>query len=150
MRAASLAEVKSVYLFPMANGLDQYLADRLTQDHIFQVVTDPKAADAVITDRLGVAFETQLLKVRPDLKPVPPPKPVARTKTRTRAERKGKKEHEPIGAASSFHAANGTVFLVACEDHSRWSGPPIRSRTTTRLRTWSVRRRGSPRSWKPT
>src|ERR1700691_4888254 len=76
LRAASLAEVKSVYLFPMSNGLDQYLADRLTQGHIFKVVTDPKAADAVITDQLGKAFEAQLLLARPDLKPVPPKPPV--------------------------------------------------------------------------
>ena len=39
-----------------ARGLDQYLANRLTDDHIFQVVTDPKQADAVFTDRIGEAF----------------------------------------------------------------------------------------------
>src|ERR1700723_1478629 len=77
LRAASLAEVKSVYLFPMSNGLDQYLADRLTRDHVLQAVTDPKVADAVITDKLGQGFETELLRVRPDLKPLPPKKEIS-------------------------------------------------------------------------
>jgi hypothetical protein len=111
IRAASLAEVKSVYLFPMSNGLDQYLADRLTRDHVLQVVTDPKAADAVITDRLGDAFEFQLLKVRPELKPLPPPKPVKKDDADKDAPKdEDKKEEEP--RVSSFHPSRGTVFLV--------------------------------------
>ena len=35
-----------MYLLPMPNGLDQYLANRLTKVAFFQVVTDPKTADA--------------------------------------------------------------------------------------------------------
>jgi hypothetical protein len=117
VRAASLAEVKSVYLFPMSNGLDQYLAVRLTADHILQVVTDPKAADAVITDRLGQAFQEQLLKVRPELKPVPPPKPVSADKDKDKdADKdadKDKKDDEFMAVpASTFRPANGTVFMV--------------------------------------
>ena len=45
--AADLASVKNVYVLKMARGLDQYLANRLTADHVFQIVTDPKLADAV-------------------------------------------------------------------------------------------------------
>ena len=117
VRAASLAEVKSVYLFPMSNGLDQYLADRLTRDHVFQVVTDPKAADAVITDRLGDAFQTQLLTARPELKPPPPPKPPSTDKDKdkdadTDAKKDDKEQEALVPVASSFHAAHGTVFLV--------------------------------------
>ncbi len=55
--AQTLQSVKSVYLFPMRNGFDQYLAGRLTEQHLFQVVADPKAADAVFTDRVGPSFE---------------------------------------------------------------------------------------------
>ena len=57
MTGANLAEVKSVYLMPMANGLDQYLAVRLSNNGVVQVVTDPQKADAVMTDSLGAGFE---------------------------------------------------------------------------------------------
>lgn len=110
--AASLAEVKSVYLFPMANGLDQYLAECLTRDHVFKVVTDPKAADAVISDQLGKGFEAQLLEVRPDLKPVPPKPPVA-DKDKDDKDKAEKKEDQPyIVPPSVFHSAHGTTFLI--------------------------------------
>jgi hypothetical protein len=111
VRAASLAEVKSVYLLPMAHGLDQYLADCLTRDHALQVVTDPKAADAIITDRLGEAFEGQLLKVHPELKPPPPPKP-SKTDADKDADKDKKEQDSIVPAVSSFHAASGTIFLV--------------------------------------
>lgn len=120
LRAASLAEVKMVYLFPMEHGLDQYLANRLTQGHILKVVTDPKVADAILTDKLGVAFETQLLQVRPDLKPVPPPKPVTDKdkdkskddKDKDKTETEKKEDEPPAIPPGSFRGAKGTVFLV--------------------------------------
>ncbi len=56
---------RSVYVFPMAAGLDQYLASQITQDHVMQVVADPKLADTVLTDRLGEAFEQSLAKLHP-------------------------------------------------------------------------------------
>jgi hypothetical protein len=111
VRAASLAEVKSVYLFPMAHGMDQYLAERLTRDHVLQVVTDPRVADAVITDRLGVGFETALLKARPELKPVPPAKPKKDDADKDSDKDKDNKEEE-IVPVSAFHSGHGTVFLV--------------------------------------
>lgn len=154
LRAASLQEVKSVYLFPMQYGLDQYLADRLTHDHVLQVVTDPKAADAVITDRLGDAFQEELLRVRPELKP-PPPKPPSKDKDKTadkdkdkdkdadKADKADKKdEEEDIRPPSSFHSARGTVFLVHAKTQQVvWSAyqlpgshdPKTMERTATRL-----------------
>jgi hypothetical protein len=108
--AATLAEVKSVYLFPMSNGFDQYLADRLTRDHIFQVVTDPKMADAVITDKLGLGFQAELLKARPDLAP-PPPKKESSDKDKD-TNKKEVKEDEFTPPTNSFHATQGTVFIV--------------------------------------
>jgi hypothetical protein len=56
---ADLAQVHKVYLLPMTNGMDQYLANRLTGLGVFQVVTDPKKADAIFTDHIGEAFESQ-------------------------------------------------------------------------------------------
>jgi hypothetical protein len=150
LRAASLGEVKSVYLFPMSNGLDQYLADRLTHDHVLQVVTDPKVADAMITDRLGDAFQQELLRLRPELKPPPPPKPVKKEGDKDKDSDKDKesdkddkdKDKQDFSPVSSFHAARGTVFLV----HARtqqvvWStyeqpgahDPKSMERTATRI-----------------
>jgi hypothetical protein len=58
--AADVRSVKTVYLLPMSNGLDQYLASRLASESVFQVVTDPKKADAVLTDHVGESFEKSL------------------------------------------------------------------------------------------
>ena len=67
--AATLLDVHTVYIFPMHNALDQYLASELTQQHVFQVVSDPKLADAVFTDRMGPTFEqtfdTRVLDAKP-------------------------------------------------------------------------------------
>jgi hypothetical protein len=63
--AADLSGVHSVYVMPMAKGLDQYLANQLTNHAVFQVVTDAKLADAVLTDRLGEGFESQLATMLP-------------------------------------------------------------------------------------
>ena len=58
--AAGLSDVKTVYLMPMSNGLDQYLAVQLTTGAVLQVVVDPQKADAVLTDHLGQSFEQSL------------------------------------------------------------------------------------------
>src|SRR5215467_8353864 len=73
--SADLAGVHKVYLLPMSRGLDQYLANRLTSDHVFLVVTDPKQADALLTDRIGEGFETQYDNLYPKPEPPKPPKP---------------------------------------------------------------------------
>src|ERR1700685_3154978 len=66
LACAQYAGPKTVYILPMADGLDQYLAQWLTQDHIMQVVADPKTAEVVMTDRLGEAFEQKMKEIRPD------------------------------------------------------------------------------------
>src|SRR5580693_6623087 len=57
---------KTVYILPMASGLDQYVAQWLTKNHVMQVVADPKAAEVVMTDRLGEAFEQKMKQIHPD------------------------------------------------------------------------------------
>jgi hypothetical protein len=57
---AQVFGVKTVYVLPMAGGLDQYLALQLTSEGILQVVTDPKKADAILTDGIGARFEQSL------------------------------------------------------------------------------------------
>jgi hypothetical protein len=65
LASAQYAGPKTVYILPMAAGLDQYLAQWLTKDHIMQVVTDPKTAEVVMTDRLGEAFEQKMKELHP-------------------------------------------------------------------------------------
>jgi hypothetical protein len=56
---------RTVYVLPMAGGLDQFLAQWLTREHVMQVVADPKIADVVLTDRLGEAFEQKMAEIHP-------------------------------------------------------------------------------------
>ena len=56
---------KTVYILPMAGGLDQYLAQWLTKDHVMQVVTDPKSAEVFMTDAVGQPFEQRLKQLVP-------------------------------------------------------------------------------------
>ncbi len=63
------SNVHTVYIMPMQHGLDQYIANQLTREHVLNVVADPARADALFTDRLGEALETELEKLHPTLKP---------------------------------------------------------------------------------
>jgi hypothetical protein len=123
-----LHQVKRVYILAMASGMDQYLANQLTKDGVFEVVTDPKAADAIVTDHVGEPFQKKL----DDLYP-PPPKPKAPEATKPAADagvtvdvgdsapdaRSAKKD--PLdgvdfsggGArSSSFGRSKGNIFVV--------------------------------------
>jgi hypothetical protein len=62
LNAAGISEIKTVYVFPMHNSLDQYLVSRLAQTHTFEVVSDPKLADAVFTDSMGPTFQSAFNK----------------------------------------------------------------------------------------
>lgn len=126
---AQLANVHSVYLLPMTGGLDQYLANRITNSGLFQVVMDPKKADAVFTDRLGDATESRLAELYPE-PPEPKPEPAAEAKPAAtpaagKAEEKPKAEGEdsdsssakpkreaPAAQFSTFGKGKGTIFLV--------------------------------------
>lgn len=67
--AASLAQVKNVYILPMSRGMDQYMANSLTRLAVVQVVTDPSKADALLTDHLGASFEASVRELYPEAKP---------------------------------------------------------------------------------
>ena len=113
--ATDLTNVHTVYLFKMGRGLDQFLASRLTEDHIFQVVTDPKQADAVFSDQIGEGFETKLEELFP---PPESAKPAPSPKEDTTGERTSPFLGDTVNklsnpsSASSFGRARGTVFLV--------------------------------------
>ncbi len=107
--------------------MDQYLANQLTTLGVFEVVTDPKKADAIMTDRVGEPFEKKLK----DLYPPPPPRllPPLRRRPRTPRTPKmirtakppvkdDKKEEKKIASepapprVSSFDRGRGNFFIV--------------------------------------
>jgi hypothetical protein len=133
---AELAGVHSVYILPMSRGLDQYLANRLTNEHTFQVVTDPKLADAVFTDHIGESFQTQMEALYPPPPPPEKPKPEVNDKEgkegkqgKDKKDQKGEDAKGPglmtetvnklsnPSLSSGFGRAKGTVFLVDAKSH---------------------------------
>jgi hypothetical protein len=119
---ADLGAVHTVYMLPMAHGLEQYLANTLTAEHVFVIVTDPRLADAVITDHLGAGLQEKL-----DTMLAPPPA--------EKTDAKGEKDDEPKGSlvepanklsnpadSSSVGHSRGTVFLVTTKSRQvLWS-----------------------------
>jgi hypothetical protein len=127
--AADLAGVRSVYILPMRSGLDQFLANRLTNGGVFRVVTDPKLADAVLTDHIGETFEAQLEEMIPNPEPVKKLAPPATAPPMKTTAPPMKKEDDSskslVGSMvdtdakasnparnSTFGRTKGTVFLV--------------------------------------
>jgi hypothetical protein len=115
LSGADLAGVRTVYVLPMSHGMDQYLANTLTTEHVFAIVTDPKRADAVLTDHIGAGLEEKLdtmLAVPPPEKPEPKAggKGDAKDTPAFLAETANKLEN-PASASSVGHN-KGTVFLV--------------------------------------
>ena len=119
---AELSGVHTVYVLSMSKGLDQYLANRLANDHLFQVVTDPKLADAFLTDRVGETLQSKLEEIFP---PPVPEKPAPAEKEE-KASKKDKDKEPPSnslvgdtvnklaapGTSNSFSRGKGTIFLV--------------------------------------
>jgi hypothetical protein len=102
LSAAGLGDVKAVYLLPMSNGLDQYLAQQLTAGTVLQVVTDPQKADAVFTDHLGESFEQSVADLYGS-------KPKVDDKAADATEDKGA---SPARSGMQGKRGRGTIFLV--------------------------------------
>jgi hypothetical protein len=49
-------KTRTVYIVPMANGLNSHIASRLTSSGVVRVVLEPESAEAVLTDRVDEAF----------------------------------------------------------------------------------------------
>jgi hypothetical protein len=116
-----LLAVKNVYIMPMRSGFDQYLANELTSHGVMRVVTDPRRADAVVTDHLGESFQQRM----DDLFPAPvKPKPQTESKEGdTKAEGDAKvpdkdqlavQDEPEVDSRPVSSGANGkgNVFLV--------------------------------------
>lgn len=120
--SADLAQVRTVYLLPMSSGLDQYIANHLTAQGFYQVVTDPKLADAVITDQIGAAFEIRMSDLFPPEKPTEEKTDAKDEAKMTKEEREEaeaaraverfKVGNSPIQRISTFGRGRGNVFLV--------------------------------------
>ncbi len=136
--AAEIAgsNVRTVYIMPMQHGLDQYIANQLTREHVLDVVADPIRADALFTDRLGESLETELEKLHPTPKPpeqkeATPPDKEKDKDIDKKEDTSGDKDKPPAPKTyrdaepphtSSFGSGKGTMFLV--DAHSRvilWS-----------------------------
>jgi hypothetical protein len=115
--AESVMQVHSVYLLPMAKGMDQYLASSLTRHNVVNVVADPKSADAVFTDNLGAAFQDRLFQLRPELKPAAPAK-----HDDNPDHAKENPDETYVSPPSTFRSSKGTIFLVDVHtQHVIWS-----------------------------
>jgi len=115
--AADLKDVKTVYLYPMPGGLDQHLANQLTNDHVFRVVADPRLADAIFTDQLGKQFEYRLDHIKREPVPATPPAPPAGPPPATppsvaplAGNVVSSADAEPH--STTFSRGKGTLFLV--------------------------------------
>jgi hypothetical protein len=99
-----LTHIRYIYLAPMGNALDQYLANRLTQGGRFQVVTDAQIADAILTDRIGASFETYFTTLYP-----PPAKAVE-----TESDKDGStvETGEERPRVSTLGRARGNLYLI--------------------------------------
>lgn len=120
LMAADLGTVRTVYVLPMAHGLEQYVANAFTEENVFVVVTDPKLADAVLTDHVDAGLQ---LKLDSLLAPL------------TEKPKEGEKVDGPKGSifepankldnpadSSSVGRSKGTVFLVGTKSrHVLWS-----------------------------
>jgi hypothetical protein len=90
--------------------------------HVFEVVTDPKLADSVFTDRLGEGFETRLDELAEKKNPEPAakaeiPAKQADTSPLSMFGDTANKVANPA-LSSSFGRASGTVFLVDTKSRS--------------------------------
>lgn len=94
-----LDAIHTVYLLPMGNGLDQYLATRLTATGMFQVVTDPQKADGIFTDRIGQGFEARLDELYPP-------------EVKKDEDEEEKDAFGPAQRVGGFSRGRGTLFLV--------------------------------------
>ena len=109
-----LKQVNTVYILAMTGGMDQFLANQITASGVFQVVTDPKNADAIITDRLGESFESKLKELYPP--PAPPTPTPAPPADDDKQKADGKKNALDLGAGAqrvnAVGRGKGNLFIV--------------------------------------
>jgi hypothetical protein len=109
-----LHEVKRVYILPMSASMDQYMADQLTEAGVFEVVTDPKKADAIITDDVGQSFETKLDDLYPPRAPTKSAEETKDTADRAYDSPKKLRDLNSVSARPSTTVrGRGHIFVVS-------------------------------------
>lgn len=112
---AGSAGVRNVYLMPMPNGLEQFIANQLTSRGLMTVVADPNLADALFTDTVGKSFEKRYLELYPP--PAPPKKEEDEEEEKPDSRQNSSMAVMDVKDAKaerpgSFSRGKGTVFLV--------------------------------------
>ena len=106
-----LGRVQKVYLWPMSDSLDQFLAEQVATEGVFDVVIDPKRAQAILTDRISSKFLDGMEELFPTPEEIP------------EADKEEEEADDPASALagayrverSPFYSASraeGAVFLV--------------------------------------
>jgi hypothetical protein len=113
--AAGSAGVRNVYLMPMPNGLEQFIANQLTSRGLMTVVADPNLADALFTDTVGKAFEKRYLELYPP--PAPPKEEDEEEEEKDRKKRSSSSSSMDVKdvkqeRTGGFSRGKGTIFLV--------------------------------------
>ena len=111
--AADLSGVRSVYTWPMTKSFDQYLAEQIATESVFDVVVDPKLANAVLTDRIDAPF----LAAMDELFPLPEPDDPEKAEKKDDEEDSADESIEAGGAFKrpknrAMGRPQGTLFLV--------------------------------------
>ena len=109
-----LGRVQKVYLWPMSDSLDQFLAEQVATEGVFDVVVDPKRAQAILTDRISSKFLEGMEELFPTPEEIAEAEP--RKKKRKKLTIQGQFPRGPIASERSpiysASRAEGAVFLV--------------------------------------
>jgi hypothetical protein len=121
-----VAGASAVYIMPMSNGLDQFLALRITTGGVMQVVTDPMKADVVLTDRVGSGFDEKWNEL------YPPPKPAKSDDKDSKNKDKDKDDVYAIqrGASQPSTRSRGAIFLIERSTRNVLWSTYVRPKTT--------------------
>jgi hypothetical protein len=109
--------VKRVYILAMGSGMDQYLTNQLTMAGLFEVVTDPTKADAIVSDNVGESFQKKLDELYP-----PPPSPKVTTAATKPAADPG--PAVDVGDSTPYDAKAAKKDALADVDFSGGSSRP--------------------------
>ncbi len=109
---SQLSRVRSVYIWPMLNSFDQYLAEQISEEDVFEVVVDPKLAGAVLTDRIDAPF----LAAMEEFFPLPQPDEAEKGEAKKEEDESGDSIEAGVRLQRPTNRAlsrpKGTLFLV--------------------------------------
>lgn len=102
-----LKQVQKVYFLQMTSGMDQYLAQHVTQGNTFEVVTDPALADAIFSDRIGENLEQKWAELFP-----PPAPPKEEKDEETDKPKETSMSSGAVRGASTWGRGRGNIYLI--------------------------------------